>query len=175
MNHQKHTAVFDRIAVFIIVFAVVLLFSYYLLRIGNHSNSNPVVQKSRKALLIGNALLHYQEDHAGQWPIRLSDLVPRYIPSTNASCFFGPQKSEAAANSISENLFSEIDNKGMFVYLGERGFQENLVLYERMNLWPQGENAASVVTLTTNCIVMRVSAKDVETRLSHLPSVGTTP
>jgi hypothetical protein len=53
----------------------------------------------------------------------------------------------------------------------ERGFQENVILYERTNLWPKNQEAAGVVTLTTNFTTKLLSVRDVETRLSNLPPV----
>lgn len=158
------------------IFTVIALWLLYffLCPISRVSN-RPDVVRLRNTACVGYALFKYQADHTGHLPDRLSDLVPRYIAPTNIGCFFWPPKSGTTADSISENLSHEIDYEGAFVYLADKGFQENLILYERTNLWPQDQDAISVLTVTTNFTPTRLSAKDIETRLARLHPVGTTP
>jgi hypothetical protein len=154
------------------VLATVLLVLFFP-RLGNKTPNwkRPPWILFLNAHLIGNNLAQYRSDHNGRLSSRLSELVPNYVEYTNIQLFFWPPKPWTITNANSENLSREIDDDGIFVYMEERGFQENVILYERTNLWPKNQEAAGVVTLTTNFTTKLLSVRDVETRLSNLPPV----
>lgn len=116
------------------------------------------------ARLIGNSLAQYQSDHNGRLPSRLSELVPNYVEYTNIQLLFWPP-----TNQTGTNVSHQVDDEGTFVYLGKRSFRENVVMYERTNLWSGGQDPARVVILTTNLSVRLLPIKEVRTLLSNLP------
>ena len=118
------------------------------------------------AHLIGNNLAQYRSDHNGRLPSRLSELVPNYVEYTNIQLFFWPPTNQAGTN-----VSHQVDDEGSFVYLGKRGFRENMVMYERTNLWSGDQDAASVVTLTTNLTAKLLPIKEVRNQLSNLTAV----
>ena len=172
MGKSKELATLIKVA----LLSMVLLFVYFALRPDSqHRHNDPEIERYHNAFHIGNALLHYREDHSGKLPDYLSELVPRYINSSNIAWFFWPPTREFVTNldQISEPLANKIDNEGTFIYLGVRGFQENLVLYVRPDFWPKDPDANSVATLTTNNFTAKLRpVKDVRDRLSRLPKLS---
>ena len=152
-----------------VVFFLLLLF-FLLFHVVDNSGNVPVVQGLWQALLIGDSLLRYQDDHNGNLPNHLSDLVPRYVNPSNIFCFFWPRRPELVATNlqVSNKLLNQIDGECAFIYLGTHGFKENLILFDRTNLWPQNPDATCVVTLTTNLTTRWLSVNDIDTRLHSL-------
>jgi hypothetical protein len=166
---QMKKSLFFKIVVWLAALFLLLILGF-IFSPTSHVGSDPVSIRFRNAAKIGSAFYKYQVANDGRLPSQLSELVPRYVSSSNVVWFFESPTSEAATN-----VSRQINDEGTFVYLGKRGYPENLVMYERTNLWPQGQDEASVVTLTTNFTARLLSVKDVEARLSNLPPVGTKP
>lgn len=127
----------------------------------------PNLARIRNAGAIGVALSKFKFDHNGHLPNQLSELVPKYIPSENVRYFF-PPSNDKPDSSASTNLSEKIDANGAFIYLGDRGIQQDLILYERTNLWPSDLEATNVMILTSNLTTKFQSGKDVEARLFFL-------
>ncbi|MGD0614929.1 MAG: hypothetical protein ABSA69_05735 [Verrucomicrobiota bacterium] len=163
-NHMKISWLLKTVVCLAVLFLLLVFWSMFFPT--SHQGNDPVSIKFRNAAKIGSAFYKYQDANDGRLPLRLSELVPRYVGSSNIVWFFWPPTSETATN-----VFRQIDDEGAFVYLGKRGFPDNLVMYERTNLWPQNEDTASVVTLTTNFTARLQSVRDIKARLSNLPSV----
>jgi hypothetical protein len=153
------------------VVSITALVIFVVLRPINHPDFEvPSHARIRNIASIGAALSKYQFDHDGHLPNRLSELVPHYIEPKNISYFFPAgfvdngtfNSSEAATNS------GAIDQNGAFSYLGERGLQQDLILYERSSLWPPDHDATNIMTITSNFTRKLLSAKDVESRISTL-------
>ena len=133
-------------------------------RLGNHVEwHHPPGIYFLDAHMIGRALYEYQHVN-GRLPNRLSELVPDYIQCTNIQLFFWPPKPWTVTNS-SKVLAEGVDNNGIFVYLGDKGFRENILMYERTNLWLERRN---VFILTTNFTPEALSTADIQARLSQV-------
>ena len=156
-----------------ITFSLLLYISWHFLyqtNLGWHSG--PVGEINHNTLIIGNALLHYKYDHPSVLPVRLSELVPIYISGSNINCFFWPPIVVTATDRsrLAESLSKQIDTEGAFIYLGSRGFKQDLILYERSNLWPVDSQSANVPTLTATNLTPRLrSVSDLQRRLSMIP------
>lgn len=149
---------------FFLIAGLVLFFP----RLGNKVNwDQPPSVWFLHSALIGNGLDQYRSVHNGRLPSRLSDLVPNYIGYSNVQLFFWPSRPWTITNSNPEILAKEIDNAGAFVYLGENGLPENIIMYERTNLWAKYDYAFIV---TTNCIAMPLEVGEIKSRLLNLPS-----
>ena len=141
---------------------------FLLLRPVNHVDWElPSHARIRDTASIGAALSKYQFDHKGRLPNHLSDLVPQYVPPVNIRYFFWPLKSKDTASLSTEELSHQIDNEGAFVYLGERGIEANMLLYQRTNL-AENQGMTNVMFLTTNFTPALLSVEDVEARLHQL-------
>lgn len=155
------------IAFFFVVSITVLIVSAFLYT-GNHVDWEvPSHARLRDMASIGVALTKYQFDHNGRLPKQLSELVPQYIPSVNIRYLFWPLKSKNTANLSTEELSHQIDNEGAFVYLGERGLEANMLLYQRMNL-ATNQGMTNVMVLTTNFTPALLTVEDAEARLHQL-------
>lgn len=153
--------------VVLLIVSIIALDALLFLRSDKSPNwEHPPLVWFRNARLIGNALSQYQLAHNGHLPSRLSDLVPSYIGYTNIQLFFWPPKPWVMTNKNPETISDEIDNGGAFAYLGERGVQENIILYECTNLWSKD---GSAFVLTTNFAVQPLPITDIQARLSNLP------
>ena len=117
------------------------------------------------ACWIAPSLYQYQSAHDGHLPSHISELVPNYILYINVQWFFWPKKMWGITNYGPEVLSNEINNNGIFVYLGESGFRENLVMYERTNLWSKSNEA---IILDSNLQAQTISGAEVQYRLSRL-------
>jgi hypothetical protein len=127
---------------------------------------------------IGDALYKYQLDHNGRLPSQLYKLIPQYIATSNIAYFFPYGFDFAKYDSLaSTSLVSAVDERGAYIYLGERGLQQGLILYERTNLWPLDRSTivASnqdvknlVIIVTSNFDVEAMPIKDIEMRLSKI-------
>jgi hypothetical protein len=121
----------------------------------------------RNTAAIGEALSNYQFDHNGRLPNQLSELVPKYILPANIRYFFWPLESKDFTNLSIEELSHEIDDNGAFVYLGKRGVEANMLLYQRTNL-TTNLGITNFMVLTTNFTPAALSIEDVEARLHSL-------
>ena len=160
-----------KIAFIVILLSLIVLIGVLVFIVGPHSGvdwDQPPFTWVRNEIDIGKALNMYKNDHNGHLPSKLSDLVPRYIALINTDCFFWPPSSRASPNLTNEGYLHEIDSNGTFIYLGERGIRENIILYERTNFWPQDQDALTVVTLTTNLDVELRSGKDVANHIFNI-------
>jgi len=153
-----------------IVVAVVVLLVFLMLFpfISDKSDwTKPPLVFARNIVSIRIALHEYQSEHNGRLPSRLSELVPNYIQITNIQIFFWPPKTPAMFGSNPESLSDEIDNRGAFVYLGQSGLQEDIILYESTKYWSDSPIA---YILTTNLVVMHLPTGDIQTRLKRIDS-----
>jgi hypothetical protein len=150
---------------------VVLLLLLFLLRPMHHSlPEHSIVARIRDAAYIGYALSRYRSDHNGLLPVHLSELVPKYIEPAKINYFFSGRRNGLGVkdSTVSASLLREIDDSGAFVYVAERGFQEDLVLYEHSDQEFKDQDKTNIVTLTTNFIPKLRSARDVGDRIAHL-------
>jgi hypothetical protein len=144
------------------------LLTFLILRPVNHVDWElPSHARIRDTASIGAALSKYQFDHNGRLPSHLSELAPQYIPPVNIRYFFWPLKSKDTANVSPEELSRQIDYEGAFVYLGERGIEANMLLYQRTNV-AANQGMTNVMVLTTNFTPTVLSVEEVEARLHQL-------
>ena len=94
--------------------------------------------------------------------------MPNYVSYDDIQLFFWPKKPWAVTNSSPGVLSREIDNDGIFIYLGEAGFREDLIMYERTNLWLKVNHAYRGWIVATNGQAQVVDGDDVLNRLSRL-------
>ena len=110
---------------------------------------------------IGEALLQYEHSHH-QLPATLAELVPEFVPVTNAFLFFPPETLNLS-NSWSQ-LRDRLDSEGAFIYLGEKGRPVDALLYERFDpLTGVAKDSVSVVG--TNFGVQTHARAELERRL----------
>ena len=150
---------------------VVALVLYLLLRTTNRPDfERPDLARIRNAAAIGGALSKFQFEHNGRLPSRLSELVPNYVSFEKIRYFFPPGFNGTGGTdlSVSSNLSSQIDEAGAYVYLGERGLQKDLVLYERPSLWSLSQGKTNVMTVSSNFTRIQRSWEDVEARVKSL-------
>lgn len=134
---------------------------------------SPSAERFRNAHLIGRAIRAYTMDQNGKFPVRLSDLFPRYMDLTNLNCFFSPSRNEIK-NLLNMNEWrDQIDVNGDFVYLGTNCVEEDLIMHERLSLWPAHPtvDAPGVTTLTTNLTALRLPISDLRRRLARCSEV----
>jgi len=130
---MKHPKVIVAIAVILLG---TILFGLLFPRISDKTDwKKPPAYCFRSIVIVKGALYDCQADHAGHLPSRLSELVPNYVSYDNIQLFFWPQKPSAITNLSLEVISKEIDDDGIFSYLGEAGFRENLIVYVHTNLW----------------------------------------
>ena len=154
----------------LVVFSICLL-CYMKFHVTNvYWHSGPIGEMNHNAHLIGNALIKYQRRHDGALPSNLSELVPDFIDYSNVDCFFRPPIANDSLTSTSASgiIFGKIDRESAYVYLGVRGRDADLVLYERTSLWSTNRNGTTVVTLTSNLTPQLRSIDDVYSRLMQL-------
>ena len=87
---------------------------------------------------IGLALRDYHSEHNGNFPDRFSDLIPRYISSTNLSIFFVTPHRKNKTSTLSEKLASNpqlVDVHSSYVYLGTLDIEGGILAVEKPNLW----------------------------------------
>ncbi len=154
-----------------IIVSVMVLLLYYGFRITHQTTFDPASLRYRNAVRIGNALYRYQEELGGALPTRLSELVPQYVGPSNAGWFLEPLPRQGAAevDDNIEHVRLRIDKETAFIYLGTRGYEEDLVLYEQPQLWTRGEGTMIVATLSSNHFTLKLrAATDVLKTLRHI-------
>jgi len=140
-----------------------------LLRPVHYHSRAPEMTLARDAQKLGNALRKYREVHPGRLPSRLSELVPDYVGLSNTAWFFGPVLPTTSLDfARATALLYDIDERGAFMYTGERGIRENLILFARPSLWSWQGHTTSVVILDANLTVKLRSAEYVEHRIARL-------
>jgi hypothetical protein len=160
----------NRVALLVILSVLAVVAILYLLRprlrLSNNVDWNrPPALIFNNASWIAHSLGRYQSVHNGHLPSHISELVPTYISYNNIQLFFWPKKDWGITNYVPEVISKEIDGDGIFVYLGEAGFRDNLVMYERTNLWSELQNA---IIVDTNLEAMTIPGTEVRYRLSRL-------
>src|SRR5437870_179975 len=79
---------------------------------------DPVSDRFRNVSRIGVALTNYKNNHAGELPARISELVPRYVSPTNIEWFFWPPRLKGTDGSKWDARKEAIEQRGAFGYLG---------------------------------------------------------
>lgn len=140
-----------------------------LLRPVHYHSRAPEMILARNAQKLGNALRQYREAHKGGLPCRLSELVPDYVGLSNTVWFCVPGTATKSFEVASSDApLGAIDERGAFVYIGERGIREDLVLFARPSLWCGQGPTASVVVVDANLTVKLRSVEYVERRIARL-------
>lgn len=129
-----------------------------------------VAVRGVNAVEIGNALRHFRSDHATLMPDHLSELLPSYISYPNNACLFWPPLHDSSIVWVQagDESARKIDVQGAFVYVGQRGFDLDLVLYDRPDLWPKNDDSTCVVTLTSNLTVRPITVAEATRRIAIL-------
>ncbi len=117
------------------------------------------------------ALVAYQKDHGGQWPLTFAELVPRYVSQDQIGWFYarsklGPISREQKA---AEQDPSEIDRSGQFVSLSGQGGMlataKTPIIKRTLGL-PWSERHFCVI-LTTDGQIQTVTNEDYRQRFRH--------
>ena len=129
-----------------------------------------VAVRGVNAVEIGNALRHFRSDHATLMPDHLSELLPSYISCSNNACLFWPplRDSSIVWVQVGDESARKIDVQGAFVYVGQRGLDLDLVLYDRPDLWPKNDDGTCVVTLTSNLTTRLITVAEATRRIAIL-------
>jgi hypothetical protein len=155
----------------VLVSFVVLIAVYFIIRPHNRINfERPPLFQIRNIASIGSALSAYQYDHAGDLPGRLSELMPKYIPFTDMRFFF-PYTLAGIAVDNRQSLMTasnQIDLGGAYTYLGKSGLRQNLILYQRTNVWASEGIEGRVLAISSNFAVLQLSPSELQVKLDHL-------
>jgi hypothetical protein len=148
-----------------------LLLAYWLVLPSSHSDfEKPPLFRIRNAAVIGSALMKYEYDHEGRLPDYLSDLIPKYVEPGNIRFFFplGGSPTVSVNAPVSTSFLHAVDEEGAYVYLGESGLPQDLILYERSKVWLADKAQTNVITVGTNFTPTFRSPQDLEARVSNL-------
>ena len=147
------------------------LLLYLLFRpVNNPDFERPSLARVRNTSALAGALAKYQFEHDGRLPSRLSDLVPKYVPPSNIRFFFPPNAPRAGSSGMtpSASLLTAIDEEGAYGYLGEKGIEQDLILYERPGKWTVNNGETNLMTLSSNFTRMQRSWEEIEARIGNM-------
>jgi hypothetical protein len=117
---------------------------------------------------VGAAIRDYQDEH-GEFPARLSDLVPLYISSNQMVIFYetnGVARQQYIPSDWRVNP-ARIDEYSSYVYLGTNG-ASGILAFERTNLWePRASYVGKVAVLFSDFRVDFVPIVDLQDELTN--------
>lgn len=141
---KSRILLFGSVTVLLLATFVVFLFPHY--------DPKTYVRKSvsysriHDIAVMGAAISKYQFENGKRLPNQLSQLIPKYLQSTN-------------------------ENVG-FVYVGERGISQNLILYESPTVWLPDSKITNILTVAADFSVKPLTRQELEVCISNLNATG---
>jgi hypothetical protein len=130
-----------------LLLAVFGLFAWILLSPSRLEPSERV-RSVRNISKIADALALYREEHSGELPSSLLELVPDYVSKSDVAIFLPPRDRDQAK--VYAQSLERILANTAYLYLGQDGVPIDIVLCEKPDLWEDRSDLRSVELAAVN-------------------------